>query len=377
MELARDLEEAIAIAQHSVIPTVNAIIADDRGRIGWTLTGLLPSRRGFGGRLPSSWSDGSRGWDGMLDGDRYPEIIDPESGLIWSANNRAVGGAMLETIGDGGYDLGARASQIRDGLLALDGATVADMLAIQLDDRALFLARWRELLLECLTPEALSAEPRRGNLRRLVEEDWTGHASVDSAGYRLVRAFRLFLAERLFESILSGYAEEPGQFSYMRTTQWEGPLWRLVSEQPPHLLDARYDDWQAQLLAGADAVIDHFLDDENPELASRTWGQRNMVGIAHPLSYGAPIIGRWLNLEARALPGDSHMPRVQAPGFGASQRMVVSPGREAEGIAHMPGGQSGHFLSPFYGKGHDAWEAGEPTPFLPGPAAHRLTLAPH
>jgi penicillin amidase len=55
---------------------------------------------------------------------------------------------------------------------------------------------------------------------------------------------------------------------------------------------------------------------------------------------------------------------------------VVSPGHEDEGIAHMPGGQSGHFLSPFYAKGHDAWAAGEPTPFLPGPAAHRLTLSP-
>jgi penicillin amidase len=376
LERARSLEVAIAIAQQSVIPTLNVVIADNSGRIGWTLTGLLPNRRGFGGRLPSSWSDGNRGWDGMLDGDRYPEIIDPESGLVWSANNRAVGGAMLELIGDSGYDLGARARQIRDDLLALDGATVADMLAIQLDDRALFLARWRELLLECLTPEALSAEPRREILRRLAEEDWTGHASVDSAGYRMVRAFRLYLAEQLFVSILSGYAEDPGQFSYMRTSQWEGPLWRLVSEQPIHLLDARYADWQEQMLAGADAVIDHFLDEENPDLAGRTWGKRNMVSVAHPLSYGVPMLGRWLNLEPRALPGDSHMPRVQSPSFGASERMVVSPGHEAEGIAHMPGGQSGHFLSPFYGKGHDAWEAGEPTPFLPGPAAHRLTLSP-
>jgi penicillin amidase len=42
----------------------------------------------------------------------------------------------------------------------------------------------------------------------------------------------------------------------------------------------------------------------------------------------------------------------------------------------MPAGQSGHPLSEFYGKGHDAWVKGEPTPFLPGPAAHTLTLKP-
>ena len=42
----------------------------------------------------------------------------------------------------------------------------------------------------------------------------------------------------------------------------------------------------------------------------------------------------------------------------------------------MPGGQSGHPLSPYYRAGHEAWVAGEPTPFLPGPAVHRLRLEP-
>jgi penicillin amidase len=56
--------------------------------------------------------------------------------------------------------------------------------------------------------------------------------------------------------------------------------------------------------------------------------------------------------------------------------MVVSPGREAEGIMHMPTGQSGHPLSPFYSNSHDAWVTGEPTPFLPGATVHTLTLTP-
>ena len=81
-------------------------------------------------------------------------------------------------------------------------------------------------------------------------------------------------------------------------------------------------------------------------------------------------------LTPEPLPGDGSMPRVQSPNFGASQRMVVAPGREAEGIAHMPGGQSGHLLSPFWGAGHDDWVHGRPTPFLPGEATHALELVP-
>jgi penicillin amidase len=70
------------------------------------------------------------------------------------------------------------------------------------------------------------------------------------------------------------------------------------------------------------------------------------------------------------------MPRYQSPTGGASERMVVSPGREAEGILHMPGGQSGHPMSPHYRDSHAAWVEGEATPFLPGPAVHVLTLEP-
>ena len=60
----------------------------------------------------------------------------------------------------------------------------------------------------------------------------------------------------------------------------------------------------------------------------------------------------------------------------ASERMAVSPGREAEGYFHMPAGQSGHPLSPNYADGHRAWATGEATPFLPGPAVHTLTFQP-
>jgi penicillin amidase len=55
---------------------------------------------------------------------------------------------------------------------------------------------------------------------------------------------------------------------------------------------------------------------------------------------------------------------------------VVSPGREAEGIFHMPGGQSGHPLSPFFRAGHAAWVRGDATPLLPGKTAHTVTLRP-
>jgi penicillin amidase len=94
------------------------------------------------------------------------------------------------------------------------------------------------------------------------------------------------------------------------------------------------------------------------------------------LSAGIPFAWRWLDMPRHDLPGDLYTPRVHFGVNGASERMVVSPGREEEGIMHMPIGQSGHPLSPFYSNSHDAWVKGEPTPFLPGPTEHTLTLRP-
>ena len=144
LETAATLDEALAIARESGIPPQNFVCVDASGAIAWTIAGRIPRRFGFDGRLPSSWADGTRGWDGWLDAEDYPVIRNPEAGVIWTANARVGGGAMLEKLGDGNYDLGARARQIRDDLLALQEASERDMLDVQLDDRALFMGTWRD-----------------------------------------------------------------------------------------------------------------------------------------------------------------------------------------------------------------------------------------
>ena len=87
---------------------------------------------------------GFRGW---LEASARPRVVDPQSGLLWSANARVIGGDAALAIGDDGMDRGARASQIRDDLRQeRRPITPAMSLAVQLDDRALFLERWRTLL---------------------------------------------------------------------------------------------------------------------------------------------------------------------------------------------------------------------------------------
>jgi penicillin G amidase len=375
MESAETLEDALRVANQSGSPAQNFVIVDDKGRIAWTILGRVPRRVGFDGRLPQSWADGSHRWDGYLTPEEYPRIIDPEGGRLWTANTRVVSGDLLHKLGDGGYDLGARASQIRDDLLATDVASEADMLRIQLDDRALFLERWRQVLLDVLTPDAVKDDPRRGELRKYVDH-WGGHAAIDSVGFRAVRTFRLKLIAQLSDVLVNPCKQVDKGFSIAKMDRTEGPVWRLVSQRPEHLIDPRFENWNELLLAAADEVVADGTA-QGAKLADYTWGKHNTTRIQHPLSLAMPLFSRWLDMPQRALPGDSdNMPRIQGPAVGASQRMGVSPGHEDEGYLHMPCGQSGHPLSPHYRDAHDAWCDGKPSPFLPGPPVHKLVLKP-
>ncbi|HZI79260.1 MAG TPA: penicillin acylase family protein, partial [Vicinamibacterales bacterium] len=374
LEEARTLEEALDAANSLGTPAQNIIVADRSGRIGWTIYGSLPRRIGLDGRLPESWADGWRGWNGWLTPAEYPRIVDPPGGRLWTANARVVDGTLLRTIGDGNYDIGARAREIRDRLRQREQFSAPDMLDIQLDARSTFLSRWRDLILRHLTTDNIAGDAARARFRDIVEKDWTGEASPDSAAYRLTRVFRDQVIERVTSFVLAECYEADPSFDYTLMRRREGAIWKLVTERPAHLLNPRYGSWGDLLTAAIDALIQEAMDNSSGDLARKKWSDYNVISFRHPLSGALPFISRWLDMPAAKFPGDLFTPRVHWNTAGASQRMVVSPGNEREGIMHMPTGQSGHPLSPFYRNSHDAWARGEPTPFLPGPTRYTLTL---
>ena len=373
LEQADSIFAALDIANTMGMPPQNFVGGDSDGNIAWTIAGKIPARSGFDPLLPADWSE-TPGWTGWVDSDRYPRIINPESGRIWTANARVTDGEALRILGDSGYDLGARARQIRDGLYAKDSFEPADMLAIQTDDRAVFLSRWRDLLLEVLDAETTAADMNLAEYRRLVE-DWIPRATPESVGYRLVRAFRLDVRARVFHALTGSVRELYGDDVSLRiSNQFEAPLWSLVIEQPEHLLPADYDNWQELMVEAVRENVRYFEEDFDGPLANRTWGERNMARIQHPFSQGMPMLSGFLDMPSEPLSGDADLPRAQSPTFGASERFSVAPGDEANGLMHMPTGQSGHPLSDFYRDGHDDWVRGRPSPFLPGETRHKLTL---
>jgi penicillin amidase len=142
------------------------------------------------------------------------------------------------------------------------------------------------------------------------------------------------------------------------------------------MLNADHEDWRSLLLGVVDAEISRFGTRYGNSLEMRSWGERNTAAIRHPLSRSLDRFGSWLDMPAEPLSGDDNLPKAMAPDFGASERFAVAPGDEEHGYLHMPTGQSGHPLSPYYRAGHNDWVQGTPSPFLPGDPVNTLILTP-
>jgi penicillin amidase len=372
MEAAQTTRDALRFAQESGMPAQNFIAGDSAGSIGWTIAGRIPRRAGFDSAVPASLARGTAGWDGWLAPADVPVILDPIDGILWSANARVVGGTALEPLGDGGYAPASRAARIRDHLREMHEAKPADLLALQLDNRSLQLDFWRDLLASVLTPEVAGSNPGRTLMRELAVK-WNGDADAASAGYRLIREFRREVTDRTATAVFARCREAYPNFSH-HNLAIERIVRDLVTAKPPGWLPPDNTGWETVLLESADAIIERA--GGAGALESYTWGKFNRLNMRHPLGMAVPFVGPLLDMARVPMSGDAHVINAQLRGHGSSERMAVAPGAEAEGILHMPGGQSGNPLSPHYRDSHPGWLLGEPTPLQPGATVNNLLLTP-
>jgi penicillin amidase len=374
MDTVETADEAVELANRAGMPAQNFVVGDRAGNIAWTIAGRIPKREGdYDPRLPSDWSQPGVGWNGWLEPKDYPRLPNPPAQRIWTANARTLDfeSADYARLGDGGYDLGARARQIRDDLKAKDHFAPDDMLTIQLDDRAVLMSHWHDLLIKALQGD----DSANAEQARKLAADWDDRADPASVGYRLARAFRNEVTDTIIDGFAAAVRVKFDDFRMPRLAQAEVIVDTLLLRQPAHLLPPGYTGWDDLLRKCAERTVKR-LGEKSGGLAARTWGEANTAKIAHPLSAALPGLGRLLDMPADQQPGDSNMPRVAGVSFGASERFAVEPGHEEYGYFHMPAGQSDNPLSPFYGAGHEDWVKGKATPFLPGEAKYTLTLKP-
>lgn len=347
METATTVAEALAIAQRSGMPTQNVVVADRSGNIGWTLMGAIPHRG----------SDGL--WLGRLSGVDYPQVVNPPSGLLWTANNRIAVGEWRDVLREAGPAEDGRAYAIATALQARDSFDERDLLAIQLLNRTPILDAWQELLLQ----ELKQAEvPEWLALRERVAA-WSGGAGPDDPAHEVIVRFRADMIHAFVVKVLA-----PIQGRYPAVRSWSANLETAAYT----VMSQRSGTWAGDAFDEAVTVILHRL----AAMPVRPWRDYNQLHLQHPLTFAVPQLGRWLNAHPVGMAGDSRAPNAQLRNHGASQRLNVAPGQWPSAILHMPGGQSEHPLSPFYLSEQRAFVLAQPTRLRPGDVQYELIIIP-
>ncbi|AMJ98156.1 hydrolase [Alteromonas macleodii] len=365
---AKNVQAAIKIGQRIAIPTQNLVIVDESGNAAWLPGGAVMERQQASFTAIKEQEAVNTP---PKRASKLPMVLNPDMGRIWTANARVISTDDFKVWGNGGYALGARGQQIRDRLFEKDTFTETDFYAIQLDNHARFLIPWQHLLYGLLNMRDIEFKPDLAYLNT-----WGECACEDSVGYTLVKHFRQEVVQTLFGGVLSTL-DQQGVNSRTLLRGIEPAVWQLIHSQPDSWLPNDIESFDELLVDAYRRAKHKLLDKYSPveaNMETLAWGKVNALSVKHPFADQIPLVGNMLNMQQVEGFGDTYMPAVQAPSFGASERFFVSPGHLEDAILTLPGGQSGHPLSKFFTTGFNDYAIHAATPLLPSQPIHSRTF---
>lgn len=366
-------------------PTMNAVYADDAGHIGYQGVGLIPVRSGGlqmtpitpgvtqpasqtavqpGATLPLPAATAPAGeWTGFIPFEGMPSVLDPESGIVATANARiAPDGYPYQITLD--WALPYRNERIWKWLGAHKSLTRADMLALQTDLYSESNQEVAQRLAYAVdhTPGASQRARDAANLLR----SWNGVMDVNSAGAALISTFN----EDFWPAVLI-----PKLGNDWKLYKWglsDFVREQMVTTQPAAWLPPQFKTWNDFLAA----MVEHTAKKGPANLATWHYGDIHTIQIDHPLWSHVPTIH---DSDGPApLGGDVSTVQQSSGKLGPSQRFTADFSDMDASTENIVSGQSGYPASPFARNQWPYWYGGRtfPMPFSPGAvqAATRHTL---
>ncbi len=374
--------ELVAKLEDHTSPASNLIWADRHGSIGYKLIGRLPLRRGGCPDLPKPGWSGEFEWEGTIPYDELPEVVDPESGFLVTANNRIVGDDYPHHITSEWLD-GFRAKRIEQLLGESEEHDLESFEAMQSDNLSLpGLEAARRL--GRLTP---GGQREVSAIERL--RSWDGCLGPETIAGTIYQAFLLRLAREVARAAIGDRdlcerwldRADNGFTPHITSPwRWHSHLMKLWEEGDEELIGRPWDGLVLEALAGA---LDDLEERFGPDPQQWRWGRVHEMEFPHPLGAANPLLRRLLNRSLRAGgaqetvsqiaydPNDPYK-AVWAP----SWRMVADPCDPDRSRWQMFTGQSGHPASPHYDDLQADWLEGRTQPMCGEGPWQELELVP-
>ncbi len=378
---ARNWDDFLQAFSQLDAPGQNVVYADVDGNIGYHTTGKIPIRAAGDGSVPVSGADDAHEWKGFVPFDKLPNIYNPPSGVIATANGRITPDKYLPPL-SAEWEAPWRTERIYHVLESGRQFSAADMLALENDihsENDLFTAERFVYAVD----HAAKPSPRARQAADLMR-NWDGRMSANSAAPTLAVRSARELMRLLLEPHLGPAASDvhAGQVSW-ESYRWEmSSVWlqNVLLHQPKKWLPQKYANYDELLAAAVEAAVS---EPESPQdLAAWHWGRVNAVKIEHPILGKIPIVRRWSGPGEAEQSGSGFTVKAVTPHHGPSERFTANMADLDESTLNLVTGQGGNFLSPYYMDQWKAWREGSTfrLPFssqaVESSAAHRLTLEP-
>lgn len=353
-------------------PAQNIVYADVDDNIGYIMAARVPIRKKGHGEVPVPGDTDDFEWTGYIPFERLPQVLNPESGLIVTANARVVGPKYKPYLTDR-WEEPYRTERIYELLHEKHGLRPQDMLKIQTDTYSVpdvFLAQQ-------LLGAAKSGQPEDERTKELIRQlrDWNGMADADSSIPSFLGATRRAAMRLILEPYLG---KDAGLYSWRSMTflQW------VLSNRPSRWLPSKFKSYDDLLLTAADAAVSGLTTRTNErQIAGWRWKRFNSLEMLHPL--GRSGLLKWLfSISGKPQSGTIYSVRAASNTHGPAMRFVADPGDWDDSIMLIPAGQSGQLGSSHYTDQFSYWYEGNAilSPFSDAAEAnarkHTLTLQP-
>lgn len=364
-------------------PGQNVVYADVDGNIGYHATGKVPIRAAGDGSLPVSGADNAHEWISFIPFDKLPNIYNPPSGVIATANGRITPDGYPSSISME-WEAPWRTARIYHVLESGRQFSGADMLALQTDVESepdLFAAERFVYAVD----HASNASPRAKQATDLMRS-WDGRMLGTSAAPTITEKSIQELSWLLLEPKLGGSPSDPVQSEAVlswKTYRWEmRSVWleNILLHRPKRWLPDKYQNYDELLAAAVEAAV---ADSHAPkDLASWRWGAINAVQIQHPIFGKIPILRHWSGPGAQEQSGSGYTVKAVGAQHGPSERFTADLADLDRSTLNVVTGQGGNFMSPYYMDQWKAWYQGTTftLPYSAGAVeaskAHKLELQP-
>ncbi len=319
-------------------PMQNFVYADTKNNIGWYAAGRVPIRRKGEGALPYNGSTNDGEWLDYIPFEELPNLYNPPSGFIVTANQRIVGTDYKYQQLVRQFAAPWRAKRIYELIDSKDKITMDDVSDIQFDSYNIPLSSFAK---EIVKRKAASTETLE------VLKNWNGKMKADSVGATIASAINSCVGNEIAS------VNKPASGWMFRNTIMH---WAIPNNEK-RWLPAKYSSYDEMLKTCESKSIERLskIKRLGTNKSNWKWGNYSQATFQHPLA-AAPLIGGQFKANFTNVDGSGQTPNV---GDSVSMRFVAKPANWDETRHTIPLGQSGNPQSKHWKDQFDSWRTGK------------------